>query len=62
MNYRKRLVRKVGFSIDADRTLPKAQVDPAAIEEVFFNLIRNAYEAMPNGGRLKVTVRDSEIR
>ena len=56
------LVRKVGFSIDADRILPKAQVDPAAIEEVFFNLIRNAYEAMPNGGRLKVTVRDLKSR
>jgi PAS domain S-box-containing protein len=52
------LVRKVGFSIDAGRIPPKAQVDPAAIEEVFFNLIRNAYEAMPNGGRLKVIVRD----
>ena len=52
------MVKKVGFSIDAHGTLPKAQVDPAAIEEVFFNLIRNAYEAMPNGGRLKVTVQD----
>jgi signal transduction histidine kinase len=33
-------------------------IDPVAIEEVFFHLIRNAYEAMPNGGRLKVTIRN----
>ncbi|MGC8602411.1 MAG: ATP-binding response regulator [Desulfomonilaceae bacterium] len=50
------LARKVNFSLHPDKNLPKAQVDPAAIEEVFFNLIRNAYESMPNGGRLKVTV------
>ncbi len=50
--------KKVNFSIDAHKTSPAAQVDPAAMEEVFFNIIRNAYEAMPNGGRLKVTIRD----
>ena len=51
------VARKIGFSLDADKDLPNAQVDPVAIEEVFFNLIRNAYEAMPNGGRLRVTIR-----
>ena len=52
------VAQKVNFNIVTDKNRSIAQVDPAAMEEVFYNLIRNAYEAMPNGGRLKVTVRE----
>lgn len=31
--------------------------DPEALEEVFFNLILNAYEAMPRGGRITITIK-----
>lgn len=54
------LVKKIHFVMDVDGSLPELNIDPVAIEEVFFHLIRNAYEAMPNGGRLKVTVRNSK--
>jgi len=47
----------VRFSVEAERDLPKVSVDPVAIEEVFFHLIKNAYEAMPDGGRLRVKVK-----
>lgn len=47
---------KITFSLQADRNLPHIMADPVALEEVFYNLILNAYEAMPKGGRLKVRV------
>jgi len=46
------------FSMDVDAGLPQISADPNALEEVFFNLILNAYEAMPNGGRLKVSLKN----
>jgi signal transduction histidine kinase len=39
-----------------DLDLPKALVDAELCEQVFINLILNAYEAMPAGGKMKVAV------
>ena len=50
--------KKISFSIEAEKSLPEINVDIAAMEEVFFNLIRNAFEAMPNGGRLRVVIKN----
>ncbi len=36
--------------------LPKASVDAELCEQVFTNLVLNAYEAMPEGGKLRVAV------
>lgn len=36
--------------------LPNANVDAELCEQVFTNLVLNAYEAMPGGGKLRVTV------
>ena len=47
----------VTFSIEAEKNLPQIEADPSALEQVFQNLIINAYDAMPNGGRLKVRIR-----
>jgi len=52
------VVRAVAFNLEADGHLPKLVADPMALEEVFYNLILNAYEAMPKGGRLKVRVKN----
>lgn len=38
-----------------DENLPKVEVDRERIQQVFLNLIQNAIEAMPNGGRLFVS-------
>jgi len=38
-----------------DGTVPKVRADPAQIAVVFGNIIRNAFEAMPGGGRLTVS-------
>ncbi len=37
--------------------LPRAVIDPAQVERVFVNMIVNAAEAMPSGGRLTLTTR-----
>ena len=40
-----------------DPHLPHVSVDPQQMEQAFFYLIRNAYEAMPQGGTLRITSR-----
>jgi len=37
--------------------LPEISVDPAQIKQVFFNIILNAVEAMPDGGDLGIKIR-----
>jgi PAS domain S-box-containing protein len=46
----------VAFILKSDDNLPQVQADPEALQEVFYHLIINAYEAMPRGGRLAVTL------
>ena len=40
--------------LDLDQSLPEVCADPAALEQVVINLLNNASDAMPEGGRLKV--------
>jgi len=47
----------VQVKIDCPSSLPPAMADGDQIRIVFANLIRNAREAMPEGGRLTVTAR-----
>ncbi|MCI0329444.1 MAG: ATP-binding protein [candidate division Zixibacteria bacterium] len=39
------------------RHLPKIEASPAQLKQVFLNLLMNAREVMPEGGRLEVTTR-----
>jgi PAS domain S-box-containing protein len=48
----------VAFKAVAEGDPPRVRADRAALEEVFFNVILNAYEAMPSGGRCDVTVKN----
>jgi signal transduction histidine kinase len=40
-----------------DPNLPPAMVDSQHLEQAVYNLIRNAYKAMPDGGTLRITSR-----
>jgi two-component system NtrC family sensor kinase len=42
--------------------LPKIQVDPTQIEQVFINMLVNASQAMPGGGLLTITMRHDRSR
>jgi len=44
----------VAIDIESDGDLPAVRIDEKQIQEVFLNLLRNAFEAMPSGGRISV--------
>jgi len=46
--------RRIAVSVDIHETVPAVRLDRSQIKQVFFNLIKNALEAMPDGGALKV--------
>ena len=46
--------RRIAVSVDIPEVVPEVRLDRSQIKQVFFNLIKNALEAMPDGGALKV--------
>jgi two-component system, cell cycle sensor histidine kinase and response regulator CckA len=59
------LRRLIGEHIDLATTVPAelwaVQADPTQLEQVILNLAVNARDAMPEGGRLTIAVRNSEV-
>ena len=49
--------RKVELAVRAPAVLPEVQVDPMRLEQALTELVSNALDAMPEGGRLDVTTR-----
>jgi signal transduction histidine kinase len=52
--------RRIAVAVEFPGELPKVQVDRHQIKQVFFNLIKNALEAMPDGGSLKIVMQASD--
>lgn len=48
--------RAINIAIDSPSALPDMRLDRAQIKQAFFNVIKNAFQAMPDGGRLLVAV------
>ena len=48
--------RKVSVALDLAGALPPATLDPGQFQQVFYNLIRNAYQALP-GEHGRITIR-----
>ncbi len=46
--------RRIVVSVDIQDSMPTVHLDRSQIKQVFFNLIKNALEAMPDGGSLKI--------
>jgi PAS domain S-box-containing protein len=52
-------VGSVSIKWKAENHLPRILADAVALVEVFYNLILNAYEAMPDGGNLSISLKNS---
>jgi len=48
--------RQIAFSVSAEHRLPALLADPHQLEQVFLNLLMNALDAMPGGGRILVSI------
>ncbi len=52
--------RDVLVEVEAPEDLPTALLDRAQIKQAFFNIIRNAIQAMSNGGLLKISLSSTD--
>ena len=52
--------RRITFSIAAGHGLPALLADPHQLEQVFLNLLMNALDAMPEGGKILVSIRPQQ--
>jgi two-component system NtrC family sensor kinase len=52
--------RNIEITEDLDPYLPDIPADPNQIQQVFVNMLINASEAMPEGGRIRVTSRRAD--
>jgi len=58
MRTMKRLLPEtIEVEVIGDRNLPLVSADPNAVEQIISNLVNNARDAMPYGGRLRVAIR-----
>jgi len=46
--------RHIEVSVDLPEAIPSVKLDRQQIKQVFFNLIKNAVDVMPDGGNLKI--------
>jgi nitrogen-specific signal transduction histidine kinase len=53
---------RVDLRVDIPAGLPAVDGDPNLLEQAFLNLALNAYQAMPDGGRLRIAARESPGR
>jgi two-component system, sporulation sensor kinase E len=54
--------RKIAVELDLAETLPPAMVDPGQFQQVFYNLIRNAYQAISSDqGRVTIRTRVTDF-
>jgi PAS domain S-box-containing protein len=59
---RRTLTSSIEVSVAGDKDLWRALVDPGQLEDALLNLSLNARDAMPDGGRLLIEIRNAAIR
>jgi two-component system NtrC family sensor kinase len=61
---RQAAVRNVTIRTQLEARLPKVLLDPVELEQVLVNLINNSFQAMPDGGEIRVrgAVNDREVQ
>lgn len=53
--------RNVLVEVDVEKAMPTVLVDAGQIKQVFYNLIKNAVEAMDGGGILKINIYSTDL-
>ena len=53
--------RRIRVALDLPRTMPAVAIDRAQMERVFFNLMKNALEAMKDGGELTIEIKHDDM-
>ena len=48
--------RRIQVTLDIPAALPNVALDPAQMEQVFFNILKNALEAMADGGTIDIAL------
>jgi signal transduction histidine kinase len=48
--------RRIEVTVSGNQNPPAVMADPGQVKQVFYNLIKNAMEAMPDGGRLDIAL------
>jgi CheY-like chemotaxis protein len=56
---RRTIGEHIKFVLDLDPALGNVRADPSQVQQVLLNLIVNARDAMPGGGRLRIQTRNS---
>ncbi len=54
--------RKIQFKFDAEENVGTTQIAPVAFQRIFENLLRNAIDAVPDGGAVEVNIRNRNGR
>jgi len=52
--------RAIDVSVSVKTPIPRIRVDRDQVKQAFFNLVKNALQAMPDGGELLITVSSSD--
>ncbi len=50
--------RSIRIAFQADQTIPALQADRDKLKQIILNLLKNAYEALGEGGRIKIHTQD----
>ncbi|MFN7594970.1 MAG: ATP-binding protein, partial [bacterium] len=56
------LGRRIPITLDLERPGPCARVDPSHIDQALMNLAVNARDAMPQGGKLHISVKSRDLQ
>ena len=61
MMLRRLIEERIDLRIDLDPSLARVKADPAQVEQIVMNLVVNARDAMPEGGRLTIETRNVRL-